>query len=277
MNIVAQATASPSTPTASAEVVLTESPTMRAATVDRTDVLDKVKAVALLPDGIHATTEIVTSYYEVGVDAIESVVRRNREELTENGMATLRGEALRDFHGTVSLTVPSRRSALRVFTRRAILNVGQLLTESDIARQVRTYLLDIEETATPEQRHDAVIGRAKQQAEVLTLLSGIVDPAWLDAKARHVAARALGEEPEIDLTRRPLTVGEYLEDKGVTGEALRSLSTTFGKRLKHAHRERYGAEPGSVERFVSGALRQVAVYTEEHRPLFDVVWAEVAR
>ncbi|MDP8931599.1 MAG: phage antirepressor N-terminal domain-containing protein, partial [Actinomycetota bacterium] len=81
-----------------------------------------------------------------------------------------------------------------------------------------------------EDQLDTIIGRAKQQAEVLNILSGIVDPAWLDAKARHVAARALGEEPEIDLTRRPLTVGEYLEDKGVTGEALRSLSTTFGKR-----------------------------------------------
>jgi hypothetical protein len=124
---------------------------------------------------------------------------------------------------------------------------------------------------------DAVISRAKGQAEVLRALDGIVDSAWLDAKARHVAARALGEEPEIDPVTRPLTVGEYLEDKGVTGEALRSLSTTFGKRLKRAYRDRYGTDPGTVERFVSGALREVAAYTEQHRSLFDSVWSEVAR
>lgn len=128
-----------------------------------------------------------------------------------------------------------------------------------------------------EDQLDAIVRRAKAQAEVLRTLDGIVDAAWLDAKARHVAARALGEEPEVDPTRRPLTVGEYLEDKGVTGEALRSLSTTFGKRLKHAYRTRYGSEPGRTERFVSGALREVAAYTEQHRPLFDTVWAEVAR
>ncbi|WP_062207923.1 phage antirepressor N-terminal domain-containing protein [Streptomyces sp. NBRC 109706] len=130
--------------------------------------------------------------------------------------------------------------------------------------------------ATADQL-DTIIGRAKAQAEVLRVLDGIVDPAWLDAKARHVAARALGEEPEVDPGRRPLTVGEYLEDKGVTGEALRSLSTTFGKRLKRAFRQRYGTDPGRTERFVSGALREVAAYTEQHRPLFDTVWSEVAR
>jgi hypothetical protein len=130
------------------ELILTESRTMRAQTAGRVDVLDKVKALALLPDGMHATTEGIAAYYEVGQDAIESIVRRHREELTENGMETLRGEALRVFNETVSLTVSSRRSSLRVFSRRAILNVGQLLTDSDVARQVRTYLLDAEaETA----------------------------------------------------------------------------------------------------------------------------------
>jgi hypothetical protein len=147
---------------------------------------------------------------------------------------------------------------------------------TDLVRDYWTRGGAVNPRATADQL-DAIIGRAKAQAEVLRVLDGIVDSAWLDAKARHVAARALGEEPEIDPTQRPLTVGEYLEDKGVTGEALRSLSTTFGKRLKRAYRDRYGAEPGTVDRFVSGALRPVAAYTEQHRSLFDAVWSEVAR
>lgn len=54
-----------------------------------------------------------------------------------------------------------------------------------------------------EEQLAAIIDRAERQARVLTALSGIVDPAWLESKARHVAARALGEEPEDDLSRRP--------------------------------------------------------------------------
>ena len=72
------------------ELVLTESRTMRAQTADRVDVLDKVKALALLPDGVHATTEIVASFYEVPVSTIDSLVAANRKELAENGRHVLK-------------------------------------------------------------------------------------------------------------------------------------------------------------------------------------------
>jgi hypothetical protein len=265
------------------ENALTESRTIRAATVERTDVLDKVKALAMLPDGVHVTTEMVASYYEVPLSTIESVVEDHREELEANGRRVMKGAELRDFAapfgGVAKLGLHHNTRSLAVFTRKAVLNVGQLLKGSNVAQQVRTYLLEVEEAATPQQRSQAaeVAALAQLQAGVLRTLDGIVDPAWLEAKGRHVAARALGEEPELDPARRPLTVGEFLEDKGVTGEALRSLSPAFGKRLKRLYRERYGKDPGSVDRFIDGALREVAAYTEQHRPLFEQVWAEVSR
>lgn len=130
------------------ELVLTESRTMRAQTADRVDVLDKVKALALLPDDMHATTEIVASYYEVDASTIDSLAAANREELTENGRRVLRGAELRDFatpfDGVANLGLSPKARSLAVFSRRAILNVGQLLTKSDVARLVRTYLLDSE-------------------------------------------------------------------------------------------------------------------------------------
>lgn len=145
----------------------------------------------------------------------------------------------------------------------------------EILREIRINGGYLSPTATVDQL--AVISqRAESQAKVLASLKGIVDKSWLEAKARHVAARALGEEPEVDPATRPLTVGEYLGDKGVNGPALRSLSTTFGKRLKAAYVDRYDREPGKVDRFVDGALRSVAAYTEKHRPLFDRVWADLS-
>lgn len=112
------------------------------------------------------------------------------------------------------------------------------------------------------------------QMRVLQLATGLVDPAWLEAKTRHTIARALGEQPEIDPATRPLTVGEYLQDRGLSGAALRSASTKFGRRLKALYRETHGAEPAQVERFVDNALRPVAGYTEADRGLFDTVWTE---
>ena len=114
------------------------------------------------------------------------------------------------------------------------------------------------------------------QAEVLTALHGIVDAKWLEAKARHVAARALGEEPEIDPAARPLTVGEYLEEKGVKNKALRSMSPKFGTKIKALYVALHGEKPSPVPRFVDGAIRDVAGYTEADRPLFDRVWREMA-
>lgn len=128
--------------------------------------------------------------------------------------------------------------------------------------------------ATDEQL-TAIISRAEAQARVLRALDGIVDARWLEAKARHVAARALGEEPEVTPADRPLTVGEFLEEHGVTGAELRSMSPSFGRRLKALYVAEHGEEPGKVDRFVDGALRPVAAYTERDRPLFEQVWDRI--
>lgn len=62
------------------------------------------------------------------------------------------------FGGVANLGLSPKARSLAVYDRRAILNGGQLLTESDVARQVRVRLLDVEETATPEQRVAAAAG-----------------------------------------------------------------------------------------------------------------------
>jgi hypothetical protein len=121
----------------------------------------------------------------------------------------------------------------------------------------------------------AIIDRARAQAEVLRILDGIVDPRWLESKARHVAARALGEEPEEDPAARPVTVGEFLDGQGVTATAARKLAPTFGKKLKAAYIRRHGEAPGTAPRFVDGAQRSVAVYTVADLDLFEQVWAEI--
>jgi antirepressor protein len=149
--------------------------------------------------------------------------------------------------------------------------------QAEVADAIEAYWTKggaINPRATDEQLA-AIIDRARRQADVLRALDGIVDPRWLESKARHVAARALGEEPEDDPAGRPLTVGEYLDEQGVTATAARKLSPRFGKKLKAAYVRRHGETPGTAPRFVDGAQRDVAVYSEADRHLFDAVWSEI--
>lgn len=261
------------------ELALTESRTMRAATVDRVDVLDKVKALALLPDGTNATTEMVASYYEVGVEAIKSLVKDNRAELTNNGYWVLRGPQFKEFVGShedlANAFGPKARSAA-LFTRRTILNVGQLLTESDVARQVRTYLLEIEAQATPQQRSEAAeaIELAEARMRVLKAADGIVSPVWLETKARLVAAKALGEEPEVDPLDVPLYVPDFLKALGLKPKDITSAQSWFGKYALAICRELGIESPQDRQSDLpNGSIRKTKAWTERHRPVFELVWA----
>ncbi|MEU7470386.1 restriction endonuclease [Streptomyces sp. NPDC044984] len=130
------------------ESALLESKTLRSSVLDRTDVLDKVKALSLLPDGMHVTTAMVAAYFGVTVEAIRQLKARHRKELSSNGMLTLQGPELarfkRDILSRYPGGYPQPRSSLTLYSRRSVLNVAMLLRDSHVARQVRTYLLDME-------------------------------------------------------------------------------------------------------------------------------------
>ncbi|MFD5494237.1 restriction endonuclease [Streptomyces sp. GDS52] len=124
------------------ESVLLESPSLRSSVLDRTDVLDRVKALSLLPDGMHVTTAMVATYFEVSHKAIESLVFDHRKELAASGYRVLAGTELTSFKEVSG--IQSRSRALALYSRRAVLNAAMLLRDSEVARQVRVYLLDME-------------------------------------------------------------------------------------------------------------------------------------
>ncbi len=208
------------------EVALLESRTLRADHVGRVDVLEKVRALRLLPDGLHVTTEGVAQYFAVHKEAVHSVVRRHREELIANGMTTLTGDELRvgdvvkttTSSGDPVESYPQGRSHLRVFTRRTVLNIAMLLRDSEVARCVRAYLLDTEETARTvtanDPRYDGLehrvsdlegsmahIGPALQElGPVLRRMSARLES--MDRRLEAVDVRLAGVDRRLDATNR---------------------------------------------------------------------------
>ena len=124
------------------EVALLESRALRDSVNNRTDALDKVKALILLPDGLHVTTRIVADYFEVTERALNSLMRRHREELESNGFTILTGPEAAAFVSFNMKLTQVRGHGIAVYPRRAVLNVAMLLRDSAVARRVRTHLLD---------------------------------------------------------------------------------------------------------------------------------------
>ncbi len=62
------------------------------------EILNKVKAIYFaLWQGIgSATTQQMVEFYEVSGDAVQKALQRHRDELSSDGLKTIRGKALKD-------------------------------------------------------------------------------------------------------------------------------------------------------------------------------------
>lgn len=117
------------------------------------------------------------------------------------------------------------------------------------------------------------LDRAKGHLSLIQMAQGLIDPKHLEAKARLVLARGLGEAPELDASTTPLYAQSFLEEKGLSKAEIKSTSPVFGKRIKAAFILEHGEEPKQYPLETgSGQIRNVNAYTESDRPLFDDVW-----
>lgn len=129
-------------------------------------------------------------------------------------------------------------------------------------------------TPTPNTEDPALV-RAKGLMELVALAKDVISPDYLEAKARIVLARAMGDTPEIEASARPLYVQDYMREQGVSSDNIKSYAPTFGKYVKKAYKAERGVEPGKrFDETPSGQVREVCVYTEADRPIFDRAWGE---
>jgi hypothetical protein len=124
-----------------------------------------------------------------------------------------------------------------------------------------------------EDQLDSLISRAKQQAEVLSILSGIVSPDWLETKGRLVAARALGEEPDVDPIDVPLYVPDFLKGKGLKRSDIESVQSWFGRRAAAIWKARTGEDVGTRQTDLpNGSVRETKAWTARHLSVFEETW-----
>lgn len=242
------------------EADLIEDRTLRDSYVARYDVLEKVKELLLIPGTEVMSAQKVAEYYEVGKEAIEAIYTRHIDELNSDGVyvrkynefSNLQYESLKTAKGKVILTFkngeilvyPTR--GLKVFPRRAILRVGMLLRDSEVAREIRTQLLNIEEKAESGMKTHDINEEQKLMLEVgMAYASGdtnavmIATTKMMDFKNRHIEKlendnKALAGEILSWSDRKKLNAG-VRQLAAVTGIPFGNLWNELYKNLQYKY------------------------------------------
>lgn len=149
------------------ESALIESKSLRESVIENIHVLEKVKKLSALPSTTSCSIDLAAEYFDVPKDTIKTVIKLNREELEEDGLRILKGKQLRSLK---DLSVISRNTPMfTVIPRRAMLRIGMLLRDSEVAKQLRTFLLNIEEVAqhkAPEVIDEAIVKQKLKEIEL---------------------------------------------------------------------------------------------------------------
>lgn len=150
---------------------LLENKELRDGAIERIEVLDKVKQLFLIPELECMTVKQVADYYEIPLSTVNDQYQSNKLEFDEDGvisktpkdfktlnygetviknMAQQNGKLVITLNDDTELVIPNR--GIKCFPQRAILRMGMLLRDSEIAKEVRTQLLNTFEHSTEEQR-----------------------------------------------------------------------------------------------------------------------------
>lgn len=245
------------------EEKILESKELRDKLCDRYDVLEKVKELLLLPGTELMTTQQVADYYEVDKKVIESIYIRHEDELLSDGMcnkkytelSNLQYEGLKTAKGKVTFILCDGRTldyptrGVKVFPRRAILRIGMLLRDSEIAKEVRTQLLNIEEKTTEdvklsdineEQKLALELGMAQASGDITAIAIAVGN--MMAFKNRHI---------EQLISDNKALAGEILTwpDRNKLNAGMRKLASDtgvhFAKMWNRLYKElQYECNPG---------------------------------
>lgn len=128
--------------------------------------------------------------------------------------------------------------------------------------------------ATEHQRN-ALMFELRSQMELAQAAKGLIHDDFLEAKARIILARGMGETPELDPSAKPLYVQSYLKEKGLSKKQITAKAPGFGKRLKNSWTKSHGTVPQKAPIVLgNGRIIDVYAYTEADRPLMDSIWEE---
>lgn len=149
--------------------------------------------------------------------------------------------------------------------------------QNEVADAIESYWTQggaINPRATEHQKK-AMMFELRSQMELAQAAKGLIHDDFLEAKARIILARGMGEAPELDPATKPLYVQSFLKEKGLSKKQLSAKAPGFGKRLKNQWMKSHGTAPQKAPiELQNGRIIDVYGYTEADRPLMESIWQE---
>lgn len=219
------------------------------------------------------TSEIIAHGVGIQHKNVLETIRKNQTDFEEFGRVAFKTRTLQTAGGPqiTRIAVLNREQAM--FAMTLFRNTPVVV---DFKKNLIHAFVDMEQRATQAEHHlNALMRQAQMQMELCQAAKGLIHPDHLEAKARIVLARGLGEAPELDPKTRPLYTADFLKSKNLSTKKMKSVAPMFGKRMKALYTLETGREPQKYDLTLSnGQVRQVNGYTEADRPLMERVWAQ---
>jgi hypothetical protein len=124
--------------------------------IDRQNILNNYVVLTQLQDYIglpgmyyneeyYFTKQQLADFYQIDIVTIERYLDNNEQELKHNGYKVIKGKVLKEVKEKFGpiLNISSKTPQLGLFNFRSLLNIGMLLVESEMAKALRSRMLDI--------------------------------------------------------------------------------------------------------------------------------------
>lgn len=112
--------------------------------IERVEVLEQVKEILTLGSTEFVTINMTSEYYEISERHVKRCISENRDELESDGLKTYTYQEIKEMlKGDINVPFKIPPRGLTLIPKRALLRIGMLLRDSEIAKEVRTRILDI--------------------------------------------------------------------------------------------------------------------------------------
>ena len=213
-------------------------------TEDNIHKLELVKDILTISKTDIVTVKMCAEYFEVNERRIRQVVDEIKEELEENGLKVyskaeflkeinvplrndqqLNGKSILTFEDGTELVFPNR--GLILMTKRTVLNIGMLLKNSKVAKELRRRILDIVHDAEDTEIVNNVINEIRTEQEISqdmlqAIMSGdLVKESLLKTELLNLKNKRI--EHLEGIVTNSLTI---TESKSIINKCIRTIAST---------------------------------------------------
>lgn len=142
-------------------------------------ILESVKDILTIANTDLITVQMCADYFQVGEKAIGSLIFDNKKELIENGLRVISGKETREILVKFSKEFTNHKGYFECdnikfanrsntfMTKRTLLNIGMLLRDSEIAKELRRRMLDVMHDAENGQGNtDTIVNEIDEETRL---------------------------------------------------------------------------------------------------------------